>query len=159
MTFQTFVNAQQSPAVEGDFSSSNPRASVTTGESMFVAGATGAVVGNFGWADVNGLVTNVGAGAPTGFIYRNMQALITVFLGASTMTIPTGVPVTLFSQGEFWDKTATVATVGQKVFASNTDGTAKTGAAGATIAGYTETKWFVDSPAAVGELMKISTWG
>jgi hypothetical protein len=138
MTFQTSIKAQQAPAVEGDFASANPRASVLAGEGAFVAGAAGATVGRFGWADASGLVTNVGAGVPSGFIHREMNALM--------------------SAGDFWAKSLTVATVGQKVFASNTDGTVKTGAAGATVAGYTETKWTVGSAGAANDLIKISTW-
>jgi len=158
MPFQTQVNITPAPAVAGDFASANPNASVLAGPGAFVAGAAGANVGLFGWADANGLVTNAGSGAPTGFIHRDMQALIVTWLAEASMNIPVGQPVTLMSAGDFWAKTLTVATVGQKVFASNTDGTVKTGAAGATIAGYTETKWFVGSAAAANELVKITTW-
>lgn len=159
MTFQTTVNAVQAPAVAGDFASANPRASVVAGPATLVAGTGGATVGRFGWADANGLVTNAGSGVPTGFIHRDMQALITTYPADSSMVIPAGNPVTLFKQGEFWAKSLTAATIGQKVFASNTDGTVKTGAAGATISGYTETGWFVDSTVLINELVKISTWG
>lgn len=158
MSFQTTVNITPAPAVAGDFASANPNASVLAGPGAFVAGTGGANVGLFGWADTNGLVTNAGSGVPTGFIHRDMQALITTWLAEASMNIPAGQPVTLMSAGDFWAQTLTVATVGQKVFASNTDGTIKTGAAGATIAGYTETKWFVGSAAAANELVKITTW-
>lgn len=159
MGFPKVINAQQSPAVEGDFCSANPRASVVAGEGAFVVGAAGVTVGRFAWADASGLVTNVGAGAPTGFLHRDNQALATAYLAANSMVIPAGFPVTLHRSGDFWVKTATVATVGQKVFASNTDGSIKTGAALATISGYTETNWFVDSAGAVGELIKTSRGG
>lgn len=158
MPFQTQVNQYPAPAVAGDFASANPRAAVLAGEGQFVAGSGGATVGLFAWA-ASGLVTNAGSGAPTGFIHRDMEALITTFLAEDSMVIPEGLPVTLFSAGDFWVKTGTVATVGQKVFASNTTGGVQTGAAGATIAGYTETPWHVDSAGAVGELIQISTWG
>ena len=158
MTFQTTIKAQQAPAVEGDFASANPRASVLAGEGAFIAGTAGATVGRFAWADAAGLVTNVGSGAPTGFIHREMNALITTFLGAASMVIPAGLIVTLMAAGDFWVKTLTTATVGQKVFASNTTGEIKTGTAGATISGYTETKWTVGSAGAANELIKITTW-
>lgn len=158
MSFQTTVNITPAPAVAGDFASANPNASVLAGPGAFVAGTGGVNVGLFGWADTSGLVTNAGAGAPTGFIHRDMQALIVNWLASASMNIPAGQPVTLMSAGDFWAQTLTVATIGQKVFASNTDGTVKTGAAGATIAGYTETKWFVGSAAAANELVKITTW-
>lgn len=158
MPFQTVVNQTPAPAVAGDFASANPNASVLAGPGTFVAGTGGANVGLFGWADANGLVTNAGSGVPTGFIHRDMQALIVTWLAEATMNIPAGQPVTLMSAGDFWAKTGTVATVGQKVFASNTTGAIETGAAGSTIAGYTETKWFVGSAGAVGDLIKITTW-
>lgn len=158
MPFQTQVNVTPAPAVAGDFASANPNASVPAGPGAFVAGTGGANVGVFGWADANGLVTNAGSGAPTGFIHRDMQALIVTWLAEASMNIPEGQPVTLMSAGDFWAQTLTTATVGQKVFASNTDGTVKTGDAGATVAGYTETKWFVGSAAAANELVKITTW-
>ena len=158
MPFQTTVNTTPAPAVAGDFASANPNASVLAGPGAFVAGTGGANVGVFGWADANGLVTNAGSIVPTGFIHRDMQALIVTWLAEASMNIPAGQPVTLMSAGDFWAKTLTTATVGQKVFAVLADGTIKTGAAGATIAGAIETKWFVGSAAAANELVKITTW-
>lgn len=158
MSFQTQVNTTPAPAVAGDFASANPNASVVAGPGAFVAGTGGANVGCFGWADANGLVTNAGSNAPTGFIHRDTNALIVTWLGSASMTIQQGYAVTLMSAGDFWAQTLTTATIGQKVFASNTTGQVKTGAAGATIAGYTETKWFVGSAAAANELVKITTW-
>jgi hypothetical protein len=159
MTFQTVVNQYPAPAVEGDFASANPRASVIAGPGAFTAGVGGATVGRFAWADANGAVTNAGSGVPTGFIHRDLQALITTWLASASMVIPQGLAMTLHRAGDFWVRTATTATVGQKVFASNTDGSVKTGAAGATVAGFTETNFFVDSVGAANELIKISTWG
>lgn len=158
MGFQTSINITPAPAVAGDFASANPNASVVAGPGALVAGVGGANVGLFGWADTNGLVTNAGTGAPTGFIHRDTNALITTWLAEASMNIPEGQPVTLMSAGDFFAKTLTAATIGQKVFASNTDGTVKTGAAGATIAGYTETKWYVGSAVGANELVKITTW-
>lgn len=158
MGFQATIHSDPNPAVAGDFASANPHASVLAGPGDFVAGTGGANVGLFGWADANGAVTNAGSGVPTGFIHRDTQALITTWLGAASMNIPAGLPVTLMSAGDFWAQSLTVATVGQKVFASNTDGTIKTGAAGATISGYTETTWGVGSAGAVNDLIKIGTW-
>ncbi len=156
--FQKQINQYLAPAVAGDFASANPRASVVAGEGQLVSGASGVTIGVFAWA-ASGVVTNAGSGAPTGFVHRDMQALITVWLAETSMVIPQGLPVTLHNAGDFWVQTGTVATVGQKVFASNTTGAVQTGAAGATIAGYTETAWHVDSAGAVGELIQISTWG
>ncbi len=130
MGFQTSVNIMPAYAVAGDFSSANPRASVVVGQGAFVAGTGGATIGNFGWTDsTNTLVTNAGSGAPRGFIANEMQGQIP-FGSESSLTINAGFPVTLFSEGDFWVKTLTAATVGQKVFADHNTGAAATGAAG-----------------------------
>lgn len=158
MPFQSSVNTYQAPGVAGEFASANPRASVVAGEGELVAGSGGCVVGNFAWADSNGKVTNAGSNAPTGFVHRNMNALIVGWLNEAGNTVQEGYGVTLMSAGDFWAKSATAATVGQKVFASNTDGSVKTGAAGATVTGFTETKWSVGSACSADELCKITTW-
>jgi len=159
MGFQTTINQQPAPAVEGDFASANPYASVVAGDSALVAGASGVTVGRFAWATAAGVVSNVQtSGAPTGFVHRQQQAIITVWLGASSMVIPAGLQMALMAAGDFWGRSTTAATIGQKVFASITDGTIATGAAGATIAGFVETKFVVQAPAAIGELIKFGTW-
>lgn len=169
--FQTQVNYNPAPAVAGDFASANPRATVLAGPGSLVAGTNGVTVGVFAWAASSGtvnpstgetdfynLVSNAGSGAPTGFVHREQQAIITVWLQSASNVVPSGLPVVLHQAGDFWVSTATVATVGQKIFASNTTGAISTGTAGATIAGSTETKWFVMSAGAVGELIKMSSW-
>lgn len=158
MAFQTTMNVNPAPAVEGDFASANPRASVLAGPGALVAGSAGVTIGRFAWADANGLVLNSGTGAPSGFVHREQQGVITEWLGRATMLVPKGLPITLHNAGDFWVRTATAATIGQKIFASITDGTVQTGAAGATIAGFVETKWFAQSVAAAGELVKMSIW-
>ncbi len=99
--FQTTINQYPAPAVAGDFASANPRANVVTGPGAFVAAAAnGCNIGVFGWADANGNVGNVASGnAPTGFVHRDMQGLITQWLGQAGMNIPSGLPVTLMSAG------------------------------------------------------------
>lgn len=160
MGFQTVINQYPAPAVEGDFASANPNASVVTGDSALTAGAAGVTVGRFAWATAAGVVTNVQtAGAPTGFVHRHQQAVITTWLGAASMLIPAGLQMALMSGGDFWGRSITTAvTIGQKVFASITDGTLCTGAAGATIGGFVETKFVAQSVAASGELFKFGTW-
>lgn len=157
MGFQKQVYIEPAAAVAGDFASSNPRSTVLAGPGALVADTAGVTVGRFAWADADGKVTNAGAGVPTGFVHREQQAVITIWLGEATMAIPEGLGVTLHNLGDFWAATKTVATIGQKVFASNTDGTISTGAAGATIAGSTETDWFVASAGAIGSLIKITS--
>jgi hypothetical protein len=92
-------------------------------------------VGRFAWVDdVDGVtVDNYGTytGAPSGFVHRDNNALITEYLGESSMVIPKGFPVTLFNEGDFWAKVAgaTAATVGASVYANYNDGTITIGSA------------------------------
>ena len=141
MGFQTQVNLQQAPAVEGDFASSNPFRSTPSPEGGFVAGAAGVVVGQFGWVQSDGVtVLNTGAGKPDGFVHRSENALISNYLAESGMTIPAGFPVVLLNGGDFWDKvTVSAATRLQKAFAKFQDGTMQPAAAGSTIAGASVT--------------------
>lgn len=161
MPFQTQVYATQAPAIEGDFASVNPRHSVLSVEGGFVAGASGLTIGRFCWADAstNRILANTGTGAPTGFLHRDLQGLITTYLAEAGMVIPAGFGIgELFNSGDFWVKNAGAgaATVGMKAFAKNADGTISFAAAGATVAGTTETKWFAMTAGAAGELVKMS---
>ena len=163
MAFQQSVGIAFAPAQAGDFASANPRASVLAGAGSLVAGASGVTVGLFAWANSAGLVSNAGSGAPTGFVHRESNASITAWLGTSGNLIQPGREITLHQAGDFWAVTTTTYTKGQKVFASLTTGQIATGAAGATITGFIETKWVVGMPTlnatgAAGELIKISTW-
>lgn len=158
MSFQKQVNMYPAIAVEGDFASVNPRASVLAIDAALVAGGNGVVVGRFAWADDARVVNNTGTGAPTGFVSRRgNQAAITQWLGRGSMLVPAGMNVTLHNGGDFFAKTSTASTIGQKVFASTTDGTVSTGAAGATIAGSIETEFYAVSAVSAGELLTIST--
>jgi len=116
----------QAPGVAGDFASTNPRQTVDAGPGGFVAGILGTVVGKFAWADsVNpNALNSYGIGLPTGFIHREQQALITVFLDYATMAVPQGLPVTAFSAGDFWAQNDGIvtATPGMKAYALNNSG-------------------------------------
>lgn len=158
MSFQKQVYIEPAAAVAGDFASTNPRSTVDAGPGGLVAGTAGVTVGRFAWADATGKVTNAGSGVPTGFVHREQQGVITAWLAESTMLIPSGLGVTLHNGGDFWVATKTAATIGQKIFASNTDGTVSTGAAGATVAGHTETNMFVSSAGAIGALIKMTSY-
>jgi hypothetical protein len=160
MPFQTQVNLTQAPAVEGDFASTNPRHSLLSTPGGWVAGTGGVTIGRFAWADTTGtILANAGTGAPSGFVRRNLQALITTYLAESGMVIPTGFPVgDVYAGGDFWVKNtgAGAVTVGLKAFASNTTGAIQFAATGATVAGNTETKYFAMTAGAAGELIKMS---
>lgn len=157
--FQRQVNAQQAPAVAGDFASANPRASVPAPEAGFVAGASGLVVAAFAWIDADGrrLNNTAASGKPNGFVHREQQAFITTYLGETSNVIPTGFPATLMRKGDYFvNTTVAAASVGQKAFAKLADGTMQPGNAGATISGFVETDFYITQAAAVGELAVIS---
>jgi hypothetical protein len=169
--FPSAVSAIPAPGVEGGFASANLRQSVTAGPGGLVAGSTsaaipGVLVGRFAWAaapnDRDGTpatVTNAGTGPVTGFVHNEQQGLITPYLGESAMLVPPGREITLMKSGEFWviNRGTAAATVGQKAFASTTDGSVSFAAAGATVAGYVETKWIAQDAGPVGALMKIAS--
>lgn len=158
--FQKSVTIHPAYAVEGDFASENPHASLLNSpEGGLRAGADGAVVGRFGWVDQsNQTVSNQGTEAPDGFISRHYNALINVLTDEASMTIPAGRNIAMHTKGDFWVKTKTQATVGQKVFASTTTGEISTGAAGATVSGHVETAFYVASAGGADELIKITSW-
>ena len=162
--FQQTINRNVPLAVEGDFAAAGPYHAVLAGNQQLKASATGVTIARFAWANIaNGQVTNVKPAVLTnqvlGFVRRGENtALITGYRAETSMLIPAGFGVTLYDRGDFWAKTTTAATVGQKVFASDTTGEIATGAAGATVAGFTETEFKVASIGAVGELIKITAF-
>ena len=160
--FQQTMNRNLPVGVAGDFASAGVYHSVLAGNQQLKAGATGVTIARFAWANIaNGQVANVKPGSLTnqvlGFVRRGENtALITGYRAETSMLIPAGFGVTLYDRGDFWAVTTTTATVGQAVFASDTTGEIATGAAGATVAGFTETNFKVASIGAVGELIKIT---
>ena len=166
MPFQNQVQAYNSQAVEGDFASQNPRRAVIAGPGGLVAGSNGVRIGRFGWLDTGvvdhndapAVVNSNGAGVPAGFVScPDHTAVITSWLGESSLVIPRGLELTLWEIGDFWARNSGSAAtvVGQVAFANTADGTVKFAAAGATVAGAVETKWICKSVGAVGELVKI----
>ena len=147
--FQTAINLQPAPAVEGDFCSANPRSSLLSGPGAFVSAANavngdaGLRVGRFAWADQASTGSTAGlasnnyqgqAGAKIGFVHRDMQASITTYLAETSTIVLAGQPVTLHATGDFWARFAAGATAGQKVFANLNDGSCSAAAAGASVA-------------------------
>ena len=164
MDFQSTVNRFLSPAVEGDFATDNPRKSMSAGEGQLLSPSEGLTLGRFAWADAAGLAHNAKPSgvARLGFAAREGQelAFITTWLAGASMLVPGGLPIVLHTDLDVWVRvTVAAATIGQKAFVSTTDGTMQPGAAGATIAGFQETPWFITRVAAVGELTVISQGG
>lgn len=138
MSFQTSVNQTPAPGIAGDFASTNPRHSVDAGPLGLVCGPLGVACGFFGWTDVatGTIVTNSGAGAPTGFVHNAHQGLITTYLGEATLVVPGGFMMgDLFDRGDFWAKNGatTTAIPGQAVFVNNATGAISALAAPGTV--------------------------
>lgn len=133
--FQQTVNQQPAPGVAGDFASTNPRATNLAGPGGLVAGPNGVACGFFGWTDTatGTVVSNSGAGAPNGFCHNAHQALITIYLGQTSLVVPAGYEFgDLFDAGDFWvtNNGTTEAFPGNKAFANNATGAASFAAAG-----------------------------
>lgn len=162
MAFQSSVGMYVGVGAEAQPASTSPIIAAAGGPNAFVAGENGVTIGTFVFRDATDetIVTNVaptGTSVPVGFIQNVGQATIGYNL-ANSMLIAEGREVSPKVGGDFWAKSTTVATIGQKVFASVTNGTLSTGAAGATVAGSVETLWTVSHGAAIGDLIIISSW-
>lgn len=139
-SFQSQVLYNPAPGVAGDFASTNPRATVLAGPGGLICGAAGVIVGRFAWAtdqfvDADGapaVVNNFGSGPVSGFVHREQQGLIEVYLQGASMLVPAGFPITLFSEGDFWvvNDGASTALPGMKVYANYADGKATAAATG-----------------------------
>lgn len=150
MPFQTSVNAYLAPGVVGGWASANPHVSLvqpnngdlsdpTSGS--WKVGTTGAIVGNFAFADVvTGLASNIHPGTGVlfsattagrirvGFVQRDQVSLITTYLGEDTLDVQPGFGITLLAAGDVWALFAAGAAVGSFVFASYVDGSPVAGA-------------------------------
>lgn len=154
MGFQQAAQLTPAPASEGDFASANPRASFVAPEGGFVAGSGGVTVGRFAWIQPDGkTLLNSGSGVPDGFIHREQQALIQVYLAESGGNIPAGFGVTLMRTGDYFVKSTVAATTkGQKAFAKLADGTMQPANAGATVSGFIETAFVLERACLLNEL-------
>lgn len=159
MAFQQSVRVYSGVGQEGQVASNSPIIAAAGGAGAFQAGEEGLNMCRFAWRDPAqpNKLNNKGTGKPVGFVYNNANATIG-YMQSHSLLIPKGREASPIVGGDFWAKSATVATIGQKVFAVLTDGTIKTDVAGATVDGAIETDWYVASPAAVGDLFVMSTW-
>ncbi|MFT8720018.1 hypothetical protein [Acetobacter sp.] len=159
MGFPKKINYSWTMGFLGAIASANPRRSAIPGPLGFRAGAAGVTVGAFGWVQADGVtVLNkpVGSEAPTGFVLRDQTGLITEYLGESTMTLIDGWNVQLMTGGDYFAVSSTAATPGQAVYASTTDGSIATGAAGTTPSGHVATGFVVTQGGAAGAIIIIS---
>lgn len=149
--FQTTVNYTWPQGYPGALASANPRRSVLSPEAGFRVGSKGLTIAAFAWINDDGVtVSNTGTGTPAGFVHRDQQGLTTQYLQSSTMAIPAGFGVTLSEGGDFWAVASTDAQRGQAVYASTTDGTLQTAAAGSPPEGTVATGWTVSQGAQAG---------
>lgn len=134
--FQTQVNFQPAPGIEGDWASANPRASMLAGPGAFVAGPLGVIVGRFAWADPLGIVRNGGGLGRLGFVSRHQMSVIQTWPGVggaaaqATLIVPPGIETTLHDSADVYARFSAGAQIGQKVFAAYADGSAVAGTAG-----------------------------
>ena len=138
MSFQNQVNANQAPAKVGDRASMNSVQVVDAGPGNLTAGTGGVTVGRFAWntyVSGAGTALNNASGVPVvpdGFIANEQQALITVYLGETSLVVPAGLGVTEYDRGDFWAKsTYSEAVIGNKVFANVFSGECLAAATGA----------------------------
>lgn len=139
--FPSQVYVQPAPAVAGDWASTNPRAFALAGPGGLVAGPSGVVIALWAWAnmpdDQDGapaVLNNFYSGPtypgtqatlPLGVIHREMQALITAYLGSASMTVPAGFQCpSVVTAGDVWVKNsgANQALPGMKCFADTLTG-------------------------------------
>lgn len=147
MGFQTQVNSQPAPGVEGAIASANTPALYVTGPGGLVSCSAGVTVGRFAWTNDGITVSNDStlstskpangeARVPQGFVANEQQGLNTTFLSASGMLIQAGQAMELFTRGDFWAKMKTAAaTISPrlKAFANLFTGEVYPAAAGSTI--------------------------
>lgn len=90
-----------------------------------------------------------------GFVMRVQMYPNYILTSEGTLTVPSGSALSVAVRGDFYAMSKTAAEIGQKVFASTTDGSISTGAAGASVSGHVETDWTVKRGAPAGELIVI----
>jgi hypothetical protein len=147
---QQTVGALYSPAVAGDFASKNPRFTYDAGPGGLVVGPATAQVGRFAWVKWNAIdydnapsiaETYNGTGPVSGFVGREQQALISVYLQYASMIIPQGFGITVYTGGDFWciNSGTAQALPGMVAYANFADGSVYFAASGTAAAGGTST--------------------
>lgn len=156
MSFQNNVDSSLNEGVAGSKASSNPfSSSVKQAKDACAPGL-------FLWGSADGKTfAPHGTGVPDGFCMLTHTGLITDYLSEAQMIIPLGFNATAVHDGDWYARATTTVSIKQKVFANNTTGAIATGAAGATIAGHTETQFtvsYVAEPGTAGSVIIISRY-
>ncbi|CAI3941887.1 unnamed protein product [Commensalibacter communis] len=160
MAFQKQVSYTWAPAVEGDFASTNPRASAMSIDGLR-AGDDGVTIGVFAWVKDDGVtVVNQQTAKdikPTGFVRRGINTAIVGYMQNATMTYQPGMPLSLQTMGDYWARSKNGGTRGQKIFVSTKDGSVLCDEAGVSKTDYIETDWYCALTANANELVIISS--
>lgn len=140
--FQTQAYNQPAAAVAGDWASANPYFSFLAGPGALVAGEGGVTVGRFCWATAPfdadgtpGVVYSNGAGAVSGFVAREQQALNSTYLSPTGNVIPKGFGVSVYTGGDFWvvNDGDVAAVPGMKAYADFSTGKVRFAATGTPV--------------------------
>ena len=100
--------------------------------------------------------TATGTGASVkGFVVRVQMYPNYILKSPGTLLVPSGSSLSVAVRGDFYAISKTAATIGQKVFASTTDGSISTGEEGGSISGSVETDFYVERGGAPGEVIVI----
>lgn len=114
MSFQTQVYINPAQGQPGDFASSNPMFFQMSSTGKMVADSAGVTVGHFAAINDDGTVTSLPVSAPDpsriGFVHREANAQIITFLADHSYNIYPGLPVSLWSKGDFFATADVVVT-------------------------------------------------
>jgi len=156
MALQKQVGLYYSGAVVGDRASHNPV--VYLPRNPLAEGVV--YVGRFVFqgTDLANQVKTSGT-VVAGFVQRVINYYNYVVTSSGTLGITDKTPVTVATIGEFYSAyTGAAPTIGQKAFASTTDGTISYADAGETVAGSIETGFVVKEVRSADGLVFISNW-
>ena len=153
MALQKQVNTTLAVGVAGDL--------VNVTDKVYTAvnpvAETEVIAGNFCFAGTDPMRQAKKAGsAVLGFVQRVYQYLNEVLTTGATMAIPAGSNLSVVKKGYCYAVSTTVATAGQKVLASTTDGSISTGSAAGE--GTVDTGWSVIEGGAIGDVIVIGNW-
>ena len=94
--------------------------------------------------------------AVMGFVVRVLEYPNYNLTSEGTLQVPSGYGLSVAVKGAFYAVSTTAATVGQAVFASETDGSISTDEVGGSVSGSVETDFIVKQGGAAGDLIVIS---
>lgn len=157
MTFQKQVETSLAVGIPGAYAAVN--AVISTAIGYLAEGVV--MIGSFVWPGNNeGTVSNKGTAGvkPLGFVVLERSYPIVTAGAEAQNYVPDSMNVPVQAKGDFFAVADTAAVVGQKVFASITEGSLVTDDEGATVSGYVETDYQVVTAADAGNPFVISNW-